>query len=74
MLRVFPLFNNPGFSNRTSVLGGGGGVLKGSLSPRMNLLLYNLFVLKQTNKRQAVLMTVMGNLTLQVHRSFVSTN
>lgn len=71
MLRVFPLFNNPGFSNRTSVLGG---VLKGSLSPRMNLLLYNLFVLKQTNKRQAVLMTVMGNLTLQVHRSFVSTN
>lgn len=26
MLRVFPLFNNPGFSNRTSVLGGGGGI------------------------------------------------
>ena len=38
MLRVYPPFNNPGFFNRTSVLGGGG-VLKGSFSPRMNLLL-----------------------------------
>ena len=47
MLRVYPPFNNLGFFNRTSVLvggGGGGGVLKGSLSPRMNLLLYSLFI------------------------------
>ena len=47
MLRVYPLFNNLGFFNRTSVLvrgGGGGGVLKGSLSPRMNLLLYSLVI------------------------------
>ena len=45
MLRGYPPFNNLGFFIRTSVLvGGGGGVLKGSLSPRMNLLLYNLFI------------------------------
>ena len=48
MLRVYPPFNNLGFFNRTSVLvgggEGGGGVLKGSLSPRMNLLLYSLFI------------------------------
>ena len=49
--------------------GGEGWFLKGSFSSRMNLLLYNSFLQKQFNKRQATLMTVMGNLTLQVHWS-----